>query len=294
MTATLAGLLVQEGLVAWTNTLAGAFPDRAGRMHHRWRGVTLSQLLRHRAGAPDSDWLASRGIWDRLWNHPGTAAEQRSYWLDAVTTHAPQTTPDTSYTYSNTGYVLAGLMLEAATGRAWEELVRERLFRPLGMQSAGFGVPATPGHIDQPWGHQWSGGRPTPIQPGHGADNPAGLGPAGTVHCSLPDLMKYVAFHAAEGRDGGLLTAETFLALHTPRPGESYALGWNVTTRPWAGGRVLNHTGSNLQWYTTAWIAPLKEAALVAVTNIGDNTGSTAASTTDAAVAELIRRYLPD
>jgi hypothetical protein len=120
------------------------------------------------------------------------------------------------------------------------------------------------------------------------------LGPAGTVHLSLGDLLKYAAFHAYEGLGGGLLSGEIFRALHDPAAGESYAMGWKVTTRPWAGGTVLTHTGSNVQWYAVVWIAPARDAAVVALTNIGDNTGSTAATATDEAVAALVRKYLPD
>lgn len=292
MTATLAGLLVQEGRISWTNTLAASFPAVSPRMHPAWRDVTLSQLLRHRGGAPDAEWLQSRGIWDMLWNHPGTPGEQRAAWLESVVTNAPPVTPGTEFVYSNTGYVFAGMMLEAAGGEAWEDLITRRLFVPLGMTSAGFGVPARPRFIDQPWGHQWADGRPKAIPPGPDADNPSGLGPAGTVHLSLGDLLKYAAFHAREGRGGGLLPGGTFRILHDPAPGESYAMGWKVATRPWAGGTVLTHTGSNVQWYAVVWIAPMRDAAVVALTNIGDNTGSTAATATDEAVAALVGRYL--
>jgi CubicO group peptidase (beta-lactamase class C family) len=289
MTATLAGVLVQEGRISWTNTMASSFPDLAARMHPSWRDVTLSQLLRHRAGAPDQTWLANRGVWDLVWNHPGTPSAQRAAWLESVVTNAPQNTPGTTYVYSNTGYVFAGMMLEVVAGKPWEELITEKLFEPLGMRSAGFGVPARPRFIDQPWGHQWSNNRPSPVQPGRDADNPSGLGPAGTAHCTLLDLAKYAAFHAREGRGGGLLSEETFRALHTPVSGEEYALGWVVTSRPWAGGTALTHTGSNVQWFTVIWLAPNKDVAIVAMTNVG---GSVAGTATDAVAGELIQRYL--
>lgn len=292
MTATLAGLLVQEGRISWTNTMASSFPGLAARMHASWRNVTLSQLLRHRAGAPDQAWLANRGIWDMLWNHAGTPQMQRASWLESVVTNAPQNTPGSTYVYSNTGYVFAGMMLEIATGKPWEQLITEKLFTPLDMRSAGFGVPATPRFIDQPWGHQWSGGNPSPMQPGRDADNPSGLGPAGTVHCTLLDLAKYAAFHAREGRAGGLLSADTFRTLHTPVADETYALGWIVTSRPWAGGTALTHSGSNVQWFSVIWLAPNKDAAIIAITNIGDNTGTAANSATDTVAGQLIQRFL--
>ena len=55
--------------------------------------------------------------------------------------------------YSNQGYAIVGAMLEKLTGTPWETLITERLFKPLHMDSAGFGPPGTIGAVDQPWGH---------------------------------------------------------------------------------------------------------------------------------------------
>jgi CubicO group peptidase (beta-lactamase class C family) len=293
MTATLAGVLVEDGLISWTNRMADSFPSLAARMHPAWRNVTLEQLLRHRGGAPDQPWLGSRGLWTALWNHPGTPTQVRQYWLETVATNAPQNT-NGAFIYSNTGYVFAGMMLENAAGQDWETLITRRLFEPLGMASAGFGVPATPRFVDQPLGHQWTAGRPAAIVPGPDSDNPAALGPAGTVHCALLDLAKYAAMHVAgaRGATGLLLRPETFARLHTPAAGQDYAFGWNSTSRPWGGGTVLNHTGSNVQWLSNVWLVPNKDAALIVLTNIGDNVGQTAFNTTDEVVGLLIQRFL--
>lgn len=53
-----------------------------------------------------------------------------------------------TYEYSNLGYMVAGAMAEKLTGKSWENLMRVKLFNPLGMTSAGFGAPGTPGKID--------------------------------------------------------------------------------------------------------------------------------------------------
>ena len=44
-------------------------------------------------------------------------------------------------------------MLEKIAGKPWEDLITEKLFKPLHMDSAGFGAPGTIGKVDQPWGH---------------------------------------------------------------------------------------------------------------------------------------------
>ena len=122
----------------------------------------------------------------------------------------------------------------------WEDLIRGRVFEPLGMSSAGFGPPGPPdrdrGRIDQPWGHRDSGGRVDPVR----EDNAPCMGPAGTVHCSMADWGKFASLHlkAAEGK-ARILKPATFRALHTPPPGQEYAGGWYVVERPWSAGLAL-------------------------------------------------------
>ncbi len=287
-TGTLAGILVDEGRLTWQTELAEVFPDAAPAMHADWKTVTLEQLLSNRSGAPND--LNPSGIWSQLWNHKGTPREQRRFLMEKLTPLPPSAKPGTAYIYSNAGFALAGAMLEEVMNRSWEDLLTEKLFQPLGLASAGFGVPATPRHINQPWGHTFSGTTPVPVEPGTSADNPPGIGPAATVHCSLLDLAQYAAFHVAgELGRGRLMSTATFRKLHADAAGQGYAMGWVVGTRPWAGGRTFSHTGSNTQWYANVWLAPDRDFAMVIVTNIG---GDRAFQATDAVAGKLISLFL--
>jgi hypothetical protein len=62
-------------------------------------------------------------------------------------------------------------------------------------------------------------------------------------------------------------------------------MGWAVAERPWAGGRVLTHSGSNTMWYCVAWLAPGKDFAVLVCCNRG---GDEAAKGCDAAAAAII------
>ena len=161
--------------------------------------------------------------------------------------------------------------------------MRRRLFGPLEMASAGFGSPGRPGTVEQPWGHHAAGGQVEPTQ----RDNAPAMGPAGTVHCSIPDWARFAALHLAAARGKPrLLKAATFRALHTPPAGADYAGGWIVCQRTWAGGRALTHSGSNTSWYATVWLAPAVNLAFLAATNQGDKVAEKA---TDEAIVALIR-----
>jgi len=287
MTATLAAMLVEQGRMKWSMTVGETFPQWRDEMKPEWRSVTLEMLLTHRAGAPAA---APPDLWLQAWKHAGTPTEQRMSFVHGILTRLPETPPGTKYIYSNQGYAIAGAMLEQITGRAWEEMTRTMIFDPLGMKSAGFGSSGTPGKIDQPWGHVVDGLQLKPVPPGPDSDNPAAIGPAGTVHCSLTDLARYCAMHArGETAGSALLKPESFVKLHTPSAGQDYAMGWFATKRSWAGGMALHHAGSNTMFFTNIWIAPAKNAVIIAATNLGTDK---AFGATDDAIGTMIQRFL--
>jgi CubicO group peptidase (beta-lactamase class C family) len=288
MTATLAGILVEHGKISWTTTIIEIFPELKATLHPDYQTVTLEQLLSHRGGVPTD--LNADGLWGRLFNdRRSTPSEQRMNLIRGVLTKPPAVAPGTKYLYSNAGVSIAGMMLERVGKVPWETLIKQMLFDPLGMTSAGFGVQASPGKTDQPWPHLLRDGKPVPVPPGDSADNPPAIAPAGTVHCSIGDLAKYVALHAHGEQSGTLLKPDTMKKLHRPMPGQEYALGWIVVNRPWGGGAVLNHAGSNTMNYTLIWIAPKKDFGVIVETNIAGKGVDTAL---DQIVGELIQKYL--
>lgn len=289
MTATVAAMLVEQGKLSWSQTIGEAFPELKSEIHPDYLEVTLEQLLSHRSGAPGD---APRDLWSKAWRATGTAAEQRMEFVKGLLARKPEAKPGTKFTYSNQGYTIAGVMLEKAGGKPWEDLLRSMLFEPLGMTTAGFGAPASIGKVDQPWGHSkapLTGHKPVP--PGPGADNPLAISPAGAAHSSLGDLAKYAAFHLAGERGGSkLLKVESFKKLHTVVEGnKDYALGWIVLQRPWADGRALMHNGSNTMFYVVVWMAPDKNCALIVASNVG---ASDAFKGCDEVAGELINRHI--
>ncbi len=275
MTATLAGLLVDDGKLKWGSTIEKVFPDLADRVHGGFRRVTLSQLLTHRAGLPHQfPWTELEGR---------TPTEQRTSMLLKVCQDKPRHKPGSAYEYSNVGYSLAGLMAEKVTGQSWSDLIAERLFGPLEMSSAGFGMAGRPGTVEQPWGHREVNGHYEPVQ----VTGPPPFEPAGAVRCSVPDWARYAALHLAGARGKPrLLKAATFRALHTPPPGVDYAGGWLVVQRTWANGRTLSHGGTNSAFFVTIWLAPALNLGFLAATNQG---GKAAEKTADDVIAALIK-----
>lgn len=287
MTATLCAMLVEEGKLSWDSTLAETFPNLAESMRPEYRAVTLAQLLTHRGGMPGD---VPRGL--LFWHARrlvATSTEDRRLLLEGVVKQPPATQPGTAFLYSNTGYAIAGHMAEHVTGKSWEDLMRTRLFAPLGMSTVGFGAPGTPDVVDEPRGHGVSG---QPVEPGPLADNPPVIGPAGIVHCSIGDWAKYIALHlrGAQG-DARLLEPATFTKLHTPVGDEPprYAMGWGVLQREWGEGDVLSHAGSNSMWFAVTWVAPRRDFAVLVASNQG---GDRAEKACDEAAGTIIRSWL--
>lgn len=277
MTATLAAILIEEGKLDWTTTLAELFGNAVENMHPAWKHVTLRQVLAHRAGLPRD---TCRKLRARLVSSTLTLSQQRLENVSLTLSRPPKNRPGAKLVYSNVGYMLVGAALEKVTGIAWEELIRRRLFEPLGITTAGFGAPGTAGRIDQPWGHFPVIGKP--VDPGsRSAEMGLFDAPAGLIHMTMVDWAKFIALHlrgdvANPHRQTLLLKPDTFAKLHPSGPDEGYASGWIFEDKEWAKGaqlgatgRTLFHSGSNFRWYCIVWMAPEIDFAVLTACNRG-------------------------
>lgn len=293
MTGTLAAMLVADGKIQWSTTVGEVFPDLA--MDEDYKKATLLQMASNSGGVPHD---VPPALWLKTVADRGKPeAEQRTSLVKALLGVAPEYAPGTKRVYSNGGFTIAGAMLEKVTGKPYEKLLRERLFKPVEMETAGFGAAGTERKVDQPWGHVLRDGVPVGIPPGPDADNPPAITPAGRVHLSILDLAKYASFHAGMTSGKGPLgqrlplDAGALKFLHTPvPPGKDYAVGWVTLDRKWAGGPAIMHNGTNTMNYAVLWIAPDKKFAAVAACNIDG--GGLGAKACDEAVAWLIGEWV--
>jgi CubicO group peptidase (beta-lactamase class C family) len=234
MTAVLIGVLVDAGKLRWDMPVPDALPGMP--CDPGWSKVTIEHLLTQRSGiAP-----MSRGEWRTLDTGTATPHLQREHFARAILAKAPAQAPG-KFAYSNSGYGLLGAILERASGSSYEELLRRHIFVPLHLASAGFGAPATPGKLDQPWGHYRDGDRLSPAPPSPDNQFPAALAPAASVHMSLADFAHY-AWWLSTGVPR-LVTHETFAHLQTPPEDSAYAGGLWETELPGIGGKAVCHCG---------------------------------------------------
>jgi len=276
--------LVQDGAVSLTAPVAAWFPDLPFAERIRVR-----QLIDHSAGLPEFEFVMPMDP-DRVW----TPAE-----IVALAYHAgPPGEPDAICTYNNTGYVLAGMLIEQLTGETLAAQIRARVLVPLGLTdsfaAAGEAFPRErlvrgyyhrpaplPGHAARPvaeGGEMWQTGGALgysdDLQDTTRVFPMSGAYAAGDMVGTAADLARFLGA-LVQGR---LLSAEiTAEMIDNQRPGtlatpgtRLHASGAGVWQMRYAGRDLLGHQGS-MPGYVTAMVHHRPSGITVALTT---NTGS--------------------
>lgn len=283
MTATLAAILVEDGLISWETTPVEVWPELASSIDPGFRNATLRQFLSHSSGMKRDD---SYGPAED--SAAGTLVQKRRAWSLHLLARAPEFTPGT-FNYSNVGFMIAGAMLETRAAVPWETALTTRVFAPLGMTHSAFGAPGTAGAIDEPLGHWSRGSGFEPVPPGNSdADIPRSVAPAGNVHTTLEDYARFMQAHIAGARGvSGLLPAESFQTLQRTVV-DTYALGWNTRTFPTLGAAGVWHGGSTGRWFSIVWLAPTLDEGVMIASNGGGERGAAAVQALDTLMANRV------
>jgi CubicO group peptidase (beta-lactamase class C family) len=228
-TAMAALLLVANGQLALDDPLTRFFVDAP--LH--WQYVTVQHLLTHTAGLPDYEDLIPSD----------TTIPLRD--LDVLTLVRPQAdgyyTPGTAFRYSNTGYCLLALIIAQVANRPFADVLRERIFAPLGMTDtlayeAGGSVVT-----HRAYGCTLQGGIWTRTDQ---SLTSATLGDGG-IYSSVIDLARWDAALATGSLLPAPLHAHMFSAHVATPDGAAYGCGWFLR-----GERVAYHTGETIGFRT--------------------------------------------
>ena len=190
-TATLVGLLVDEGKMGWDDPVTKHLPELDLQIEDAKQGevATLRDLLAHRSG------FARMGL---LWAGNTIPREQ-------VFAHASKAKPvapfRAEFHYNNVTFMAAGEAAARVAGTSWAELVQTRLLDPLGMTHSTVdyaGAQADPMYSK---GYSWREdlGR-FELEPMRQIDI---IGPAGSINSSVLDMANWLRFQLAEGEVEG-------------------------------------------------------------------------------------------
>jgi CubicO group peptidase (beta-lactamase class C family) len=248
-TATAVMLMVELGRISLDDTLDRFFPG----FPDYGRQITVRHVLNHTSGLPDYEDLVPEGTTLQL--------HDRDVLKIILDTDAPLFEPGTKYQYSNTGYALLALIVEQTSGVPFHAFVRDRMFKPCGMDRSVVFVRGLNEVPNRAFGHKRENG--AWVRSDQSVTS-AVLGDGG-VYSSIDDLHRWVrALHAEK-----LLSAASYEVMYDPPEiaGRStgYGFGWRVDT--YKGERRYHHTGSTRGFSLCLQRYPDRNAAVIVLIN---------------------------
>jgi CubicO group peptidase (beta-lactamase class C family) len=272
-TATALGLLVEEGKLRWDAPVVQYLPWFQMWDPYVTREITVRDLLVHRSGL-------GLGAGDLLW-WPASTYDRKEI-ARRLRFIRPATSFRSAYAYDNVLYLIAGEVIEAVSGRSWEDFVAERILKKVGMTGSNVRHSDATGAGNVAVPHADVDGTVRPIKP-FDSDN---TNPAGGINSSAEDMAKWVFVQLNEGTlpDGTRLfsqrTSRELTTLVTPIPISAsvppemaplrmnfrgYALGLDV--RDYRGRKMVTHTGGLPGYVSMVSMIPDAKLGVVVLTN---------------------------
>ena len=242
-------LLVEGGKLALNDPLTKFFPDAPAH----WSSITVRHLLTHTSGLPDY----TGGSIDYRKDHSEDDLRRMAYALK------PEFAPGARWNYSNTGYVLLGIVIRKVSGRFYGDLLGDEVFAPLGMKTARV-ISEADIVPNRAAGYRLEGGQ---------LKNQDWVAPSlnttadGALYLSLRDM---IAWDAAL-RDRKLLKPDSWTRVFAPvslNSGKPYPYGFGWSVERFNDHRAEFHGGS---WQGfQAFIAryPDDNLTIIALTNL--------------------------
>jgi len=252
-------LLVHDGKLRYDNRLTDIFPD----FPPYGKSITIRHLLTHTSGLPDYEDLMEKEEKTKgpVWSHDHQIQDAEVLTL-LEKQSAGKFVPDMSWAYSNSGYVVLGLVVAKVSGIPYRDFLQQRIFAPAGMKHSIVYQRGVNEIAERAFGHSKENGKFAETDQ---SSTSATLGDGG-IYSNLEDLAKW---DEALQKHTLLSEAEMLAALtpvkladgsepHWPsepdgdnlNPGKpvSYGFGWFLD--PYKGHSRMWHTGSTLGFRT--------------------------------------------
>ncbi|MGC4189776.1 MAG: serine hydrolase domain-containing protein [Thermomicrobiales bacterium] len=279
-TTTLVMTLVDEGKLDLDEPVTTYVPDlRLGDQHAR-AALTLRHLLSH-SGGFEGDRFLNYGRGDDAYERSMQEMDTLQQWFQ----------PGELFSYCNVGFYLVPLIIQRVTGEVPEDLMRKRIFEPLGMETVTFYAEdaITCDHaVGHKLGDRLNGpsvARPFIIGGRH-------VNLCGNIMATPSELLKFAQLHIGKGEYEGtrIISTESAELMQTPRidagpPNRSFGQGWSMYV--WPDLKVIEHTGGTIGFCAYLSVVPERGYAIAVVTN-----GDTGASAMQNIEAWALKHYL--
>lgn len=261
--------LVEEGRLDWDDRVQDHLPWF--QVYDAWVSseMRIRDLLSHRSGLGTYSG-------DLLWYGTGYSAEDV---IRRVRHLPPSGSFRASYGYSNLMFITAGLVIEAVTGQAWEEVIQDRFIDPLGMDRTVASVSELQGMGNVASPHSDRGGE-LRTYAWYGWDNMAA---AGGIISSVSDMSRWMRMQLGEGEFEGhrFFSPEAAHFMWTPHNSfavgtsarerypsthfRGYGLGWSLMD--YRGHLVVSHGGGYDGMFSRLVLVPEADLGVVVLTN---------------------------
>ena len=265
-TATLAGMLVDDGKFKWEDKVVDHAPDFM--MYDPWvtKEFQIMDLMAQRSGMPAyaADTLYVLGF-------------DRSYIKKAIRNIKPVTSFRSHYAYQNSLWLVAAGIIEKYAGKTWEQSLQERLFGPLGMSDSSADMQSFLKAKDVSSVHADEGDKVIALSKNwEFLDWSYVAGPAGSINSNVVDMAKWLTFQMNNGKvnDKQLVSEANMQIIHTPKTviglgGDVhknifYCLGWlYMEHTPYP---IIWHNGGTLMKTMIAYV-PEQKVGIVVLSN---------------------------
>jgi D-alanyl-D-alanine carboxypeptidase len=255
-TAALILKLAEEGRIGLDEKISTYLPG----VPESWPDITVRHLLTHTSGIPN--YLLVQGLFEET-TRPGVTHEAiAKMFFDRLT---PEFQPGETWSYSNSGYLLLGNIIERVTGKTYWRNLEERIFQPLGMSSSRSSEPGA-AIANRVQGYEWRNGR-FEIRPALHENAYA----AGSIVSVPRDMARWVTA-LSERR---LLGADSYTRMWASlqvaggaAPPFNYGFGWFIDT--YHGRRMVSHSGGTPGFSSVVQLFEKDKLAVVVLTNHSD------------------------
>lgn len=262
-TATLVGMLVDEGRMQWDDPIEKYLPEfkLAVQSKDSSDRATLRDVLSHRTG------FTRMGILDM------SAGMSSDEILRRASSAEPIAPFRQRFLYNNEHYLAAGSAAAIAAGTSWHALVKARILDPLGMSATRTSVREAWNDPRTSRGYWWdeAGQRIRPLTFETMGFNIDGIAPAGAISSTAVDMTSWLRFLLRQGVQSGkaLISPAALTTTWTPQiqvgGGAGYGMGWIVRT--WQGQRLIGHDGAIGGFSAHVGLLPDSNIGFVVLTN---------------------------
>ncbi len=264
-TTTAAMRLVDDGLLDLDRPVVDYVPEFRSSDDEVTRTVTMRHLLTHTSGI-DGDVFTDTGRGD-------DTLEKYVGILDGLAQNHPI---GATMSYCNSGFVLAGRVIEKITGTTWDQALRDLVMTPLGLEHSAT-LPEEVLMYSAAAGHTEIGDDGPVLAPAWML--PRAMGPAGLVCSTTADVLAFARMHLEGGlaADGTRVLSEESVArmqqreVEMPNPytlGDAWGVGWILLD--WDGRRLYGHDGNTIGQAAFLRVLPDEGVAVTMLTNGGN------------------------